>query len=342
MKPLSFLDVITPSTGSGIIAQANHEEIQAAIQAGAVLGANDANASGFLLSQPLTEFISGGGSESRENLQPLIDAALPAVPTGESFTYLVEDETQANIAPGATDVKRAIGGDFGVDRPKGSQVAGQLDHYGLSMFIDVRQGANNPRVQQHYAMVLQNRINRAILVEGLALLAGAAMTDSSSNWNASDADPDNDVAAMLDAAGDVTGFDCNRVIYGGGAWLKRRQAYSKASRTNGGQNANFTEADVAASLGIDAAHIVKARKRSSATALTKILNNSVIAYEADNVMTASDPSNIKRFVGTGAFGQFQVFVDNTSPVRVKITVHLMALLKITRAAGIRSRAITWS
>lgn len=342
MKPLSQLDIITPSTASGIIAAANMEEVQAAIQRGAVAAANDANLSGFVLSQPLTEFLAGAGAESRDNLQPLLDEAFPAVPTGDAFTYLVEDESQALQAPEATSVKRAIGGDFSEDRPKGTQVSGQLDHYGLSMWIDVRQGAQNPRVQQHYARVLQNRIMRAMLVEGVALLSGAAVADTAANWNAADADPDGDLVQMMDAAGDITGFDCNRVLFGGGAWLKRKLAYGKASRTNGGQKADFTADQLAASLGIDAVHVIKARRRSSATALSKILNNSVICYEADNVMTPSDPSNIKRFVGTGQFGQFGVFIDQSSPVRTKLTVHTTALLKITRSSGIRSRAISYT
>lgn len=342
MRKLFPAEILSSSTGSGIIACANAEEIMACLQAGNVQAANDGNLSGFALSQALTEFISGSGAEDREQLQPLVDRLFPAIPTGDSFTYLQEDETQALQAPAAVDMKRAIGGEFSIDTPKGTQTAGQLDHYGLGMFIDVRQGGANPRIQQHYASALRNRLLRGIITEGVALLEANAVTDTSMNWNAADADPDSDVDDMLEAAGDLTGFNANRVIYGGGAWSKRRKAYRKASRTNGGQNANVTPEQLALEMGIDDAILLSSRKRSSASALSKVLNNTVIAYDASNSMIGTDSSNIKRFVGIGAFGDLQVFIDTSSPLRTKIIVHGMLLLKITRATGIRKRVLTFT
>lgn len=342
MRALFPTEILSPSTQSGVIAAANAEEILACLQAGNIHAANDANLTGFALSQPLTEFISGAGAEDREQLAPLMDRLFPSIPVGDSFTYLVEDETQANLAPAAVDVKRAIGGDFSIDTPKGTQTSGQLDHYGLGMYIDVRQGAANPRVQQHYAQVLRNRLLRSMIAEGLGLLTANAVADTGVNWNAADADPDSDVDDMVDAAGDLSGMNCNRVIYGGGAWIKRRKAYRKASRTNGGQNANITPEQLALESGLDDVIVVNSRKRSSAAALAKVLNNTVIAYDASSSMLPTDSSNIKRFVGAGAFGDLQVFIDTSSPIRTKIIVHGMALLKVTRATGIRSRAITYS
>jgi hypothetical protein len=325
---------------SGIIMAANAHDIEACLRAGNVLtAANDANLSGFLLSQPLTEFIVGAGAEDREQLQPLLDRVAPFTPAPDSFMYLVEDDTQAGISPAAVEMKRAIGGDFTVDTPKGTQAAGILDHYGLSMWIDVRQGGMNPRVQQRYAMILKNRLLRGMIEEALTLLSNAATADSASNWNASGADPDSDVDDMVDASGDASGANANRVLYGGGAWMKRRRSYRKEARTNGGELGRLTPEELALAMGLDDVVLVGARKRSSASALTKILNNTVIAYDASEGLLPTDSSNIKRF---GETGEFQVFVNTSSPVRTLVTVHTKALLKITRTTGIRKRAVTFT
>ncbi|MES2597188.1 MAG: hypothetical protein V4662_17710 [Verrucomicrobiota bacterium] len=337
------LGLIAPNTVSGILACANVEDIRASIHSGRVLAAaNDANLSGFLLSQPLTQFVSGSGMESRENLAPILERAFPSIPAGDQFHYLVEDETQAGQAPAAPEVKRAIGGEFSVDRPKGTQTAGILDDYGLSMWIDVRQGGTEARVQQRYAMILKNRILRAMLVEGIALLDAAATPDTGKNWGDADADPDTDLAEMIDTSGDAQGVNANRVLYGGGAWLKRLRAYSDAARSNGGARSLFSAEQLADNLNLDDLITLSSRKRTSATAMTKLVNNTVYAYDAGTEMLPTDSSNIKRFVGAGAFGDFQVFVDTTSPTRVLITVYCRALLKITRTGGIRKRAITFS
>lgn len=331
---------ITPNAASGIIHAANAVEIEACLRAGNVLSAaNDANLTGFLLSQPLTEFVSGAGAEDREQLQPLLDRICPFTPSPDSFTYLVEDDTQAGISPAAVDMKRAIGGDFTIDTPKGSNASGILDHYGLSMYVDVRQGGTNARVQQRYAMILKNRLLRGMIEESLTLLSNAASADSASNWNATGADPDSDVDDMVDAAGDASGTNANRVLYGGGAWMKRRRSYRKEARTNGGELGRLTPEELAQSMGLDDVVLVNARKRSSSTALSKILNNTVIVYDASEGLLPTDSSNIKRF---GETGEFNVFVDTSSPVRTLITVHTKALIRITRTTGIRKRAVTFT
>ena len=85
-----------------------------------------------------------------------------------------------------------------------------------------------------------------------------------------------------------------------------------------------------------------AKIATSASAKAEILSNLVIMFLAMQGADAMDSSNIKRFVGAGAFGDLQVFIDTSSPIRTKIIVHGMALLKVTRATGIRSRAITYA
>lgn len=332
--------LISNDAASGIICQANPLDIEQCLRAGNVLtAANDANLSGFLLSQPLTEFIVGAGAEDREQLQPLLDRIAPFAPSPDSFLYLVEDDTQAGISPAAVDMKRAIGGEFVTDTPKGSQAPGILEHYGLSMWIDVRQGGNNPRVQQRYAQILKNRLLRGMIDEALTALLAAASADTGVNWNASGADPDSDIDDMVDASGDASGANANRVVFGGGAWMKRRRSYRKESRTNGGELGRLTPEELAQSMGLDDVVVANSRKRSSSTALTKQLNNNVLVYDASEGLLPTDSSNIKRF---GETGEFQVFVNTSSPVRTLVTVHTKALIKITRTAGIRKRAITFS
>jgi len=331
---------ITNDAPSNRIFMANPMDIEQCVRAGNVLtAANDANLAGFLLSQPLTEFLVGAGSEDREQLQPTLDRIAPFAPSPDSFSYLVEEATQAGIAPAAVEMKRAIGGDFTVDTPKGGNASGILEHYGLSMYIDVRQGAMNPRVQQRYAMILKNRLLRGMIVEALSMLLNAATADTAVNWNASDADPDSDIEEMIENAGDASGADANRVVIGAGAWRKRKRAYRKASRTNGGESARATADDLRDEMGLDDFHIVRARKRSTATAFAKILNDIVLAYDASEGLLPSDSSNIKRF---GETGDFNVFVDTSSPVRTLITVHTKALLALTRATGIRKRVISYT
>jgi hypothetical protein len=325
---------------SGLVYAANEEMVQDALRSGRVYAAaNDQNIEGFALSQPLTQFVTG--APDRENLQSILDALFPPVPTGMRFSYLQHDESASFIADSIGDIIRPVGGDFPVVKANGTEAEGRVYNKGLTRYVDRDQGGLLPAVQESVVANLRNRILRSELVYGLGLIDAAATAESSTNWGAADANPDGDVRASMITAGDTRGVDSNIIVFGQGAWTKRAQAYEEAERTNGGVKADYTPERLAQVLGVDRVINVTTRKRSSASATTNVIGSTVYNYFAQPGATTDDPSNVKRFVHMTEAGAMQVFIE-VQQVRVKITVMMYSNIIVTSTLGIRKRAITYS
>lgn len=330
---------------TGAIYAANDGELESARRAGNVFdaqAANDGNLSAtpLGLSRPLSEYITG--VQDREGLQALLDRIAPVTPVGGiRFSYNGATEAEEFQKRTLGGITRPVHGDFPVLQVTGTESEGRCANLGLVSYIDIDQGGLLPAMQQNEVQRLRNIILRSQIADALALIDAAATADSAANWNATGADPDSDIDDMIDAGGDASGIDNNVVVFGGGAFMKRRRAYRKEARTNGGELSRLTPEELRDVYNVDDVINLRARYRSSSSATTKLLANTVYTYDARPGLSAMDSSNVKRFNYVTDMGGMRVWIQPQTH-RVKIIVDAYAVTKITRTTGIRKRAITFT
>ncbi|GAA5137426.1 hypothetical protein GCM10023213_14080 [Prosthecobacter algae] len=333
-----------PGAGSaqaGLFYGVNEAHITEAIKLGNVYAANDGNldASPLGLSQPLTQYVTG--IQDEEGLDVLLESIAPSVPVGRRFSYLNETESEAMQKRDLAAITRPIHGEFPILRPTGSQTDGSTDNIGLCMYVDIDQGGLLPAVQQRKVASLRNMIYRSQIADALAKIDAAAVGDTTKNWGDSASDPDSDIDEMIDAGGDAGGEDNNIVVFGHGAFRKRRRAYRQAARLNSNADANALPDELRDLYQVDRVVNIRSRYRTSATATARLLADKVYTYNARPGMTEMDSSHIKRFVTMTESGMLRVFIGVESH-RVKIIVDGYQRNTITRALGIRKRAVTYS
>ncbi len=340
MNPF-LIDPGAPTATSGFVYGANEAQILDVVRAGTVFAANDGNldASPLGLSQPLTQYMTGIRDE--DGLEALLESIAPSVPVGRRFSYLNETESEGLQKRELQEITRPVHGEFPTLRPTGSKTDGSTDNIGLCMYIDIDQGGMLPSVQQRKVSSLRNIIYRSMIADALAKIDAAAVADTSKNWGAADSDPDSDIDEMLDNGGDASGADNNTVIFGHGAYRKRRKAYRQPARTNDAADANALPDDLRDLYQVDRVINIRSRYRSGASANTRLLADKVYTYDARPLMTEMDSSHIKRFVTMTDAGMMRVFIGVESH-RVKIIVDGYMKNIITRSAGIRKRAVTYT
>lgn len=322
---------------------ANEGELADARRSGNVFeAANDGNlAAGVLaLSQPLSQFSTG--VQDRENLQEILDRLFPQTPVGGlRFSYLAETEAEEFQKRTIQQITRPVHGEFPERKITGSTVDGAVDNLGIVTYLDRDQGGLLPSMQQAVVASSKAIILRSLIADGIAKLDAAASADTSKNWGDSAANPDGNAREMVKACGDARGEEANIVVYGNGAWHYRADAYEVPTRTNGGDRGGWTPERLAEYLGVDDVIRLKARYRSSASALTALLGATVYAYNAKSNLMPMDSSNVKRFQYIGDGGAMRVWIE-IGTHRVKIITDCYARNVITSTVGIRKRAITWS
>lgn len=324
--------------GSGGVFAANAERIELARER-SLEAANDANLTGFHLSEPLTEFATG--APDANGLQEFLNMIAPPVPTGMRFSYQVHTEAEERVADSIAAIRRPIGGEFPNVRLTGSETNGNLFNLGLTTFIDHDQGGLNPLVQQHHVLNLLNRILRAQVVNAMGLIDAAATDAGSTNWGSSTSNPDKDLRTDLRTAKLARGERSNMVLIGDAAWQYRQDAYEQPARTNSGTKAGYTPQQLATALRVGNVVIGEETKRSSATALADIVGSATYNFMVNPVATTSDMSNVKQFTMMGAGGAVEVFIEQLTK-RVKVTVSKYANTVITSSVGIRKRTITYT
>ncbi len=328
---------------SGETYAANDGDIAAAWKSGnEFVAANDGNlsASPLGLSQALSQY-AAGVSDS-QNLQAILDRVVPATPVGSiRFTYGLETESEEFQKRTLANITRPVHGEFSELKITGSETEGRCANIGLVSYIDIDQGGMLPQMQQMEVQRLRNIILRSQIADGLALIDAAASADSGANWGASGSDPDSDIDDMIDAGGRAAGVDNNVVVFGRGSFMKRRRSYRKEARTNGGEHAILTPDQLRDVYQVDDVVNLRTLYRSSSTANTAMLDDTVYTYDARSGLSLKDSSNIKRFTYVSTGGGTRVWIE-VGTHRVKIIVDAYAVNKITRSVGIRKRAVTFS
>jgi len=306
-----------------------------------VYAANDANFDAAHLSEPLTEFILGVTED--QDLVAMLEAMAPSVPVGRAFKYRTHDSKEHFQHDGTSnDDIRPIGGDFAQTRLTGTQVDGATDNKGLVMVIDDDQGGQNPMVQQRAVINLRDRLMRSEIVRTEALLEANDVEDAK-NWGATNtnADPDYDVLANVDASGDARGIDPNTVVFGGGAYVKRVAALRASLKPGVAASAAMMPEQLRDWYGVE--NVVRANMRfqSTASAKGKIIDGKVYAYYAGKNLTPDEPSNVKRFTTLTDAGAMKVYVIPQFKKTLICVEHYSRII-LTSALGIRKIAVSFT
>lgn len=290
-----------------------------------------------VLDQPLTQYAVGYPGEG--NLQQILDALAPVVPAAQSFQYLVLDAKQnwVDLLTNDGDI-RAMGSDF-LKLPVGmTRADGSVDEKGLTVCIDHRMGGQVPAIRQAQVARLKNILLRTEIRRVFATLDANISAETSENWGTS-TDPDASPLSLIDSTGDARGINSNLLVYGGGAWLKRKKAYRRLKA--GGSMLDFLTSpeELAADLGVAQVLDINIR-RQVAAAKGKVLDNVVYGYYAGGT-TAEDPSNIKRFVDVSAGTGMSVFIKEEARY-TEITVWHASRIVCTSTLGMFKLPVTYT
>jgi hypothetical protein len=306
---------------------------------GQIALANDARFVEANFNQPLTTYAVGGWD--RLDITPELDFFAPQVPVPRRFTYAEWLNAESLLSDASEDDLRAIGADFKRVEYKSTKTEAKTDNRGLTMRVDMDEVADKANWQQHYTMVLLNRLKRNALRRAVALLS-AAGTNTARTWDTTAGkDPDQDVSTILVTATNSSGIRPNRVGYGETAWAKRQLAHRAQAGAGGFASAGMTPEQVAAFLNVDQVLVSRSRYQSAAAAKSEVVANLVLSFIAYSGGGVEDPSNIKRFVSpTASGGPVRVYVQQVNSKLWDLTVEHYELIKIVSTLGIRKETIS--
>lgn len=309
---------------------------------GKVTVANESQASAGNLSQALTSYVVGVPSNDEE---AMLDRLFPSVPTGRVVDFRTEDDEHFITETNDEDV-RAPGAAFKSLEYNGGQATERLQNKGLTIRVDhdtlPRDGSGNLIAgwENSYAVRLKNRLIRAELLRGFALLDTAA-TNSAKVWDGV-SNPDADMRHMLVAGQADKGLKANTVAIGDPAWQIRQDAYEDADRDNLNKHAEYMESQIAAYLGVSNVARVDSLYSTKKSGNKTQMYGHVISYFVEQGLTTDDPSSVKRFVtNTDAGGRWGVYV-RPSDKFTDITVEHYSRLAVTSPKGIRKLTISES
>jgi hypothetical protein len=300
---------------------------------GLIYAANEARFTTSTYNVALTGYTVGW--RDPEDLQGLLDALFPSVPTDR----LVEFKKADNAAVFLTedDDERPIGGTFKRVETRGSTAFTKTINRGLTTRIDHDQDKSPDRAERKAAW-LKQRLLRNEFIRCLALLRAAAHS-AGVTWD-ENSNPDGELRKLLREATDTVGMRPTIVAFGELAWDARLDVYETINTPYAGRAASMTTADLASKLMVDRVQQVKARYQATANDKTAIVPSIVLAYMAQAGLTKDDPSNFKRFMSMCANGLPWATYVHVQDKFTDVTVEHYSGPTITSSLGIEERVIT--
>lgn len=287
--------------------------------------------------EELTAFAASYDAMTGNGLSRLRDFLAPARPSTSRIVRLTTfDENEPWETVDYNRVKRGILGEFHEVRQRTASKSDlQLPNRGLSVVLDRDELKTKPDWQQTHTKWLIDLLNRASVLEAVALYAASATTTAFTWDNASN--PDLDVRTQILTLANVTGFYPQNVAYGDAAHLKRQNAY-EGQLTAGSlaRAAQFTEEQLATALGVSKVLINTERYQSSASAKSEILGSKVLLFTAIPDSGPMDASNLVRHVSTGGngAGEYAVYVTDLGVKKIVLTVENYEYLHAQHTSGI--------
>lgn len=300
-----------------------------------------ANESRFIestFSEPLTAYAVGWQDPGQ--LQELLDFMAPMVPCSRRFEYALATNPEEFQAESNNQDIRSIGAAFARVDYTSHKATARTFNKGLTIRVDQDNVEDMPMWREIYTGKLMRRLLRAECLRGFSLLnAAASVTPLIWNGTAGQ-DPDQDIATLVIAYGDSAGVNPTRVLYGVGAWNKRRLAHRAQNTAGGFASAQQTIDEVAEAVGVEDGFVSKERYSTSATAKSRIIPDTVLIYLGQANQSPEDPSNIKRFVSQTQGGTpFRVFEQVVNAKLIDITVEHYSNIIVTSTLGIQGATI---
>jgi hypothetical protein len=272
-----------------------------------------ANASLFseaFFSEPNTIYALGwpdphGYDAAAEFLAPPLDGI-----TGQLYEHIEYPNSEAFLSDDLVDDLRPIGGDFKTVDYSQSKNRREIPNRGLRIVLDWDRIRTRPTWQQHYTGLLMSRLKRNAWRRKVAL-ALAAGTPVSIVWDpAGAADPDLDLANQAKLAGDASGINPNRVLWGQAARLLRYATYGATNTAKAMAGRSLSAEEASAKVGL-AAMVDESRYQTGATK-TSIVGSKLVLFNAYST-SGEDPSNFKSAIGaTSQGGRYAVYVRQLS------------------------------
>jgi hypothetical protein len=273
-------------TGEGLITPA---DLGGNNRSGEIYLANEARFTSANFSQPLTAY-SVGWKDS-EDIKATLDFIAPEVPVGRRFEF--KNATNSEEFLSETDDIRAIGSPFKRVEFKGTSTNEKTYNKGLTIRIDKDDMLDGD--EERATMRLKTRLLRNDLRRAMTALLAIDNSGTAYTWNSSGT-PDSNVMNRIDAAGDSSGINPNRIVYGFAAWLLRRTSYEAQATAGAFAGLNATVQEVAQRLGLSGGRVSSERYQSSATAKSKTIGAYFVVFNAADGVGKDDPTNLKRFV----------------------------------------------
>jgi hypothetical protein len=240
-------------------------------------------------------------------------------------------------------VKRGELADFAEIRQRtATKTDFQINNRGLSVILDRDELRDKPEWQQMHTKWLIDLLNRATVQEALAIYTAAA-TPSALTWSSGSPNPDINIRNLLLTAANVTGFYPQNAAYGDAAFLLRASAYESELTAGSMARASvYTEEQLATALGVAQALINMERYQNTTTAKVELIGSNVLLFTAVKDAGPADPSNIVRHVvtGSGASGEYAVYVTDIGVKKIMLTVENYELLHTQHTTGIYKVAVS--
>jgi len=292
--------------------------------------------------EELTMFAASYDSMVGNRLTVLRDFLVPTRPTPTRQARLTTyDETEPWETVDYNRAKRGLMGDFAeVRQRKASKADFQIPNRGLSVVLDKDELKTQPEWQQVHTKWLIDLLTRATVLEAVDVFTAAAVANGMV-WNVN-TNPDLMVMNEVLAIANITGFYPQNAAYGDAAVLQRRLAYEPQFNAGAlARAAAYTEAELAAAIGIPNVLINAERYQSSAAAKSEIIGQNLLLFTGIKDAGPMDPSNVVRHVVSGAFGggDYAVYVTELGVKKFVLTVENYEYLHTQHTTGIEKIAI---
>lgn len=306
---------------------------------GQIYFANESRFVESTFSEPLTNYAVGYRDPGE--IQALLDFIAPPVQTTRRFEYAVANNAEEFAAEVNLDDVRSIGGSFKRVEYTSKKANGVVLNKGLTIRVDLDNVEDQPMWREIYTGKLMRRLLRAEALRAYSILSAMA-TNSNLVWDGTAGqDPDMDLTTAINAFGDTSGLNPNKLLLGLSAWTKRKATLRAQNNPGGYSSANFTPAELAASLMLDGVFVSRERYQSSASAKSRIVPNTGIIFLGEANQSPEDPSNLKRFVSNTAGGTpFRVYEQVINSKLVDISVEHYSNILPTANIGVQQLTIT--
>jgi hypothetical protein len=306
------------------------------IQSGTIYSSSENRFNKSHYSEALTAFTVGW--QDPENISATLDHIAPPVEVPRRFSFRVADPSSGFLSE--VDDIRAPGASFKRTEYTGELVNEKTLNKGLTIRIDHDEIVGD-HWQERYVQILIQRLLRSELRRAMTALSAVAGKGLNKVWGGDKASsPEADLLDAIISAGNQSGVEPNRALFGRSAWQMRHQLYANQDKAGAFAGLLLRPDELASTLGLQSIKIAQERFQLKPEQKTMMLGDSVILFHGHNVLGKDDPSNLKRFyTPTEGGNPFRVYIED-HPKYTDITVEHYSHIVTTSSLSIIKLNVT--